>query len=200
MSKDMMSTAGVSITPSHVIQYLYCPRFIYFEHVLTIPQYEEKNYKVMRGRQLHDERLERNKNYLRKRLGVINRHDDQYLTNGLLRGRVDEVLELGDGSMAPLDYKFAVYEDKLYKTYQTQLYCYAWLIEDNFGKPVNRGFVVYTRSQNQVVEVIIQEENKTDVQKAAREIAKIIDENIFPKATPDKRKCLSCTYRNICVR
>lgn len=189
-----------SITPSHIIEYLFCPRFTYFEYVLTIPQYEEKNYKVMRGRHLHDEKLERNKGYLRKRLGVIDRLDDQYLTNGLLRGRVDEVLHLSDGSMAPLDYKFAVYEERIFSTYQTQLYCYAWLIEVNFGKPVHRGFLVYTRSDNKVVEVVIGQEHKDAVHRATESIQAIMENNFFPKATPQKRKCLTCTYRNVCIR
>ena len=190
----------ISITPSHIIQYLYCPRFIYFEHVLTIPQYEEKHYKVMRGRDLHDERLERNKHYLRRRIGAVGRYDDQYLTNELLRGRVDEVLQLEDGSMAPLDYKFAEYKEQVFSTYRTQLYCYAWLIEDNFKCPVHRGFLVYTRSQNKLITVEIKTKDKKAVQSAAREIGRIIAENRFPKATPYKRKCLSCTYRNICIR
>lgn len=189
-----------SITPSHIIEYLYCPRFTYFEFVLTIPQYEEKNYKVMRGRHLHDERLERNKGYLRKRLGAVGRLDDQYLTNGLLRGRVDEVLQLADGSMAPLDYKFAAFEERIYPTYRTQLYCYAWLIEENFGASVRRGFLVYTRSQNKVVEVPIEEVDKDAVRRAAEEIRSIMEKNVFPKATAQKKKCLTCTYRNICVR
>lgn len=190
----------LSLTPSHIIQYLYCPRFIYFEHVLGIPQYEEKNYKVMRGRHLHDEKLEQNKGYLRRRLGVVARHDDQYLTNGLLRGRIDEVLELADGSMAPLDYKFARYEDKVYTTYQTQLYCYAWLIQENFGRPVTRGYLVYTRSQHRVIEVVISPEDLQAVQEASRKIAQIVQHNQYPSATRYKRKCLSCTYRNICIQ
>jgi CRISPR-associated exonuclease Cas4 len=190
----------LSITPSHIIEYLFCPRFTYFEHVLKIPQYEEKNYKVMRGRHLHDEKLERNKGYMRKRLGVVSRLDDQYLTNNLLRGRVDEVLTLKDGTMAPLDYKFAVFEDKIYRTYQTQLYCYAWLIEDTFGVEVRCGFLVYTRSQNRVVEVPIGLEHQRLVRQASESIAQIIQQNKYPKATPDKQKCVTCTYRNICTR
>lgn len=190
----------MSLTPSHIIQYLYCPRFTYFEHVLRVPQFEEKNYKVVRGRNLHDERLEQNKGYLRKRLGVQNRYDDQYLTNELLRGRVDEVLELADGTMAPLDYKFAEYDEVVFSTYRTQLYCYAWLIEDNFQKPVNRGYLVYTRSQNKVVEVPVEAEDKEAVKQAAKEILHIIDSNLFPKATRYKERCVHCTYRNICVR
>lgn len=190
----------MSLTPSHLIQYLYCPRFIYFEWVLAIPQYEEKNYKVMRGRHLHDERLEQNKGYLRKRLGVVGRLDDQYLANNLLRGRVDEVLTLADGSMAPLDYKFAEYKERVFHTYQTQIYCYAWLIEENFGKPVHTGYVVYTRSSNKVVAVPVTEEHKRRVEKTAREVGAIISGNYWPKATRDKQKCVSCTYKNICTR
>lgn len=191
----------ISLTPSHIIQYLYCPRFTYFEHVLMIPQYEEKNHKVMMGRQLHDERLERNKGYLRKKLGVVARYDDQYLTNEQLRGRVDEVLELEDGTYAPLDYKFAEYKDRVFSTYRTQLICYAWLIEANFpAARVQQGFLVYTRSNNHVERIEIAEADKEKVKQAAQSIATVIDENRFPKATRDKQKCVSCTYRNVCIR
>lgn len=190
----------LSLTPSHIIEYLYCPRFTYFEYVLRIPQHEEANYLVMRGRNLHDDKLEQNKEYLRKRLGVVEKRLDQYLTNDLMRGRMDEVLTLQDNSMAPLDYKFAEYKDRVYDTYQTQLYCYAWLIEENFGKPVNKGFLVYTRSRNKVIEVEISEENKAHVKKAAADIFDIIEQNKYPKATKYKARCVSCTYRNMCVK
>jgi CRISPR-associated exonuclease Cas4 len=115
----------MTLTPSHIIEYLYCPRFTYFEYVLAIPQYEERHYKVMRGREVHNEKLEQNKEYLRRRIGAVERYNDQYLTNDLLRGKIDEVLKLEDGAVAPLDYKFALYEDKIYETYKTQLFCYA---------------------------------------------------------------------------
>ena len=195
----------MTLTPSHIIEYLFCPRFTYFEYVLCIPQFEENDCKVMRGRHLHDERLERNKEYLRRRLGqpgapVTEKHLDQYLTNALIRGRVDEVLGFGDDTMAPLDYKFAEYKDRVYDTYRTQLYCYAWLIEENFGRPVNRGYLVYTRSNNRVVEVPITEEDKRAVQQAATAILSIIDRNFFPKATKYKARCVTCTYRNVCIK
>jgi CRISPR-associated exonuclease Cas4 len=190
----------MTLTPSHIIEYLFCPRFTYFEYVLAIPQYEEKNYKVMRGRELHDKKLEENKEYLRKRIGAVEKHTDQYLTNTLIRGRVDEVLLLVDGTMAPLDYKFAEYKDKVYETYLTQLYCYAWLIEENFHKKVEKGFLVYTRSKNKLVEVPIIEQNKQMVRDAAKAIEEIIDKNLFPKATKYKKRCLNCTYRNICIQ
>lgn len=190
----------MSLTPSHIIEYLYCPRFTYFEYVLGIPQYEAKNFKVIRGREVHDQKLERNKEYLRKKIGVREKFVDQYLTNDLLRGRIDEVLLLSDGSMAPLDYKFAQYKDKVYETYRTQLFCYAWLIEQNFGKQVNKGFLVYTRSQNRLIEVSISQADKESVKNSANDIFGIIQKNRFPKATKYRKRCLDCTYRNICIK
>ncbi len=90
--------------------------------------------------------------------------------NELLRGKIDEVLKLGDGTMAPLDYKFASYDDKVYETYKTQMFCYTWLIEENFGCQVNKGFLVYTRSSNKLVEVTITASDKQLVKECAREI------------------------------
>ena len=190
----------MSVTPSHIIEYLYCPRFTYFEYVLCIPQYEERHFKVEKGRQVHDQKLERNKDYLRKRIGVLEKHTDQYLTNELLRGSVDEVLLLQDDSMAPLDYKFAKFEGRIYETYRTQLECYAVLIEENFQKEVNKGFLVYTRSANKLVEIDIDTEAKENIRRCSNEINVIIRENYFPKATKYKQRCTGCTYRNICIK
>ncbi|HED08386.1 MAG TPA: CRISPR-associated protein Cas4, partial [Ignavibacteria bacterium] len=106
----------MSVTPSHIIEYLYCPRFTYFEYVLSIPQYEERHYKIQKGRQIHELKLVRNREYLRKKTGAVEKYTDQYLTNGYLRGKVDEVLLLSDGTMAPLDYKFAVYKERIFET------------------------------------------------------------------------------------
>lgn len=189
-----------TITPSHIIEYLFCPRFTYFQYVLAIEQKEEKSFKAIKGRNIHDLKLVQNKDYLRKSIGVVDKKLDVYLTAGNLRGKVDEVLTLNDGTMAPLDYKFAQYKDKIFSTYKTQLSCYALLIEHNFSKTVNKGFLVYVRSKNKLITVDITDMDKQQVQKHIKEIDKIITQNHFPKATPYKSKCISCTYRNICIK
>lgn len=188
------------LTPSHLIQYLYCPRFTYFEHVLRMPQYEEKYAKVMKGRELHLHRARTNADYLRKRIGVVEKRLDQYLANDWIRGIVDELLWLEDGTMAPLDYKFARWEGKVYQTYATQLACYAWLIEDNFGLRVPKGYLVYTRSKNKLQAVDLGEDTGREVREAARKVMRILMENRFPAATKHKKRCLECTYRNVCVQ
>lgn len=189
-----------SITPSHIIEYLYCPRFTWFEYGLRIPQFEEKNYKVMQGRTMHELKSLQNKDYLRQRIGVQEKRLNVYLSNALLRGEVDEVLLLNDGTAAPLDYKFARWEGRLYNTYQTQLACYAWLIQENFGLSVNRGYLVYVRSKNHVEEVPICETDIEAVRAAAQDIQEILGKNRYPKGTKVRKKCEHCTYRNICTR
>lgn len=191
----------ISFYPSQIIEYLYCPRYTYFEYVLRIPQHEEKFYKVRRGRDMHDEKLERNKDYLRKKIGVQGKWFDQYLGMEGLRGRVDEVLRIDDGTFAPLDYKFAEWKDQIYETYKQQLYCYAVLIEANFpGARVDKGFLVYTRSNNRVIETPIKGEDKLKIVRSMCEMIEIIEGNKFPPATNHKKRCVNCTYRNICIQ
>ena len=190
----------ISITPSDIIQYQYCPRFVYFERVLRIPQYEEKSFKAMEGRHLHEVKSEQNKAYLRQRIGVQKKMRNVYLTNEVLRGEVDEVLFLHDGTAAPLDYKFARWEEKLYSTYHTQLLCYAWLISDNFGVPVHRGFLVYIRSSNYLLEVPITGEAVDRIKDIVGQIRQILEGCRYPDATRVRSRCDHCTYRNICTQ
>lgn len=189
----------ISFYPSQIIEYLYCPRYTYFEYVLRIPQHEDKFFKVLKGRDIHNEKLERNKDYLRKKIGVKEKWLDQYLGTEGLRGKVDEVLKLNDGTYAPLDYKFAIWKDKVFETYRQQLACYALLIQANFDATVNRGYLVYTRSKNKVVEVAITDDDKAEIQNSIEDMLAIIERNKFPKATKYKKRCVNCTYRNICI-
>lgn len=109
-------------------------------------------------------------------------------------------MRLEDGSFAPLDYKFALWKDKVYETYKQQLYCYAVLIEENYGAPVNKGFLIYTRSHHKLIKIDITSSNKEIIQKSMLEMLEIIQGNKYPKATKYKKRCLNCTYRNICIK
>ncbi len=190
----------ISITPSNIIEYLYCPRYIYYMHVLAIPQHEENYIKAMKGREIHERKTKQNIDYLRKRIGVIDKKINVYLAHNHLRGVVDEVLFLDDGTAAPLDYKFAVYDETVYKTYRTQLHCYAYLIKHNFNVEVKRGYLVYVRSKNKLITEEINEKIFGKIEEYVSEILEIIDGNKFPRATKYKTKCATCTYRNICPR
>lgn len=192
----------VSITPSMVIEYLYCPRFIYFLKVLDIAQNEETRYKVIKGREIHKYKELTNIEYLRKKIKVIAKlkEQDLYSDKYNMHGKIDEILTFDDGTMGALDYKFAEYKNKIFSTYKTQLTMYSMMIEDKFEKKVDRGYIVYTRSKNHIEEIKIIESDKKVIKKIIADILKIINTGYFPKGAKAKTKCDDCCYRNICLQ
>ncbi len=190
------------ITPSEMMEYLYCPRFIYFMNCLVIPQNEEQRYKVILGRNIHKLKSRINKEYLRKKLGAKDKIINAYLSADKygIRGIVDEVLTLEDNTMAPLDYKFAEFKDKIYDTLKFQSVLYGLLIEENFNLPVKKGFICYVRSNNKIVEIEITDKIKEEALNIIEEMFRIIELGYFPKRTKYRNKCIDCCYRNVCVK
>jgi CRISPR-associated exonuclease Cas4 len=199
---NTVETQGIYITPSEVIEYLYCPRFVYFMNCLGIDQYEEQHYKVLKGREVHEERRRNNPDYVRKKLGCVSRETDVYMSSDRyhLKGKVDEVLHLADGTLAPLDYKYAEYKEGVYRTHRYQSVLYALLIKDAYRKEVARGYICYVRSKNLVKEIEYLEKDFVQAKNISEEILRIVQTGYFPKRTPFRVRCVDCCYRNICVK
>ena len=191
----------VFITVSDVIEYLFCPRFIYFMYCLGIPQHEEKRYKVLKGRALHEAREKVNRSYIRKKLQCTRKDIAVYLVSSKyhLKGEVDEVLFLDDGTAAPLDYKFAVFKDRVYRTHRYQSALYGLMIADNYGVVANCGFVCYTRSNHLVKKLKLSDKDFERAIALVNEVLEVIQKGFYPAATKYKARCVDCTYRNICV-
>lgn len=196
-----MSESYQFITPSEVLEYMFCPRFVYYMNVLKVDQHEHERNLVNKGRMMHELKLVQNKDYLRKKVGAIDKQCDVYLSSQKLKlvGRVDEVLFLSDNTAAPLDYKYAFWEERVYKTLKVQQTLYALLIEEHFEIPVNKAFLVYIRSKNHIHELPITQDAKNKARKVLDDIFDIINLSVYPKASSTKRKCEDCTYRNICI-
>ena len=198
-SADTESTP--MITPSEVIEHLFCPRFTYFMNCLNIPQHEELRYKVLKGREIHKGREESNRDYLRKRLGCIGKDISVYIASATLgvRGVVDEVLHLTDDTLAPLDYKYAEYSDFTFETHKVQSVLYALLIMENYGKPVRKGFICYVRSGSKIKEIVYSEKDFRHGREVVEEIFQVILKGYYPRKTRGQGRCIDCCYRNICV-
>src|SRR5665647_2713946 len=56
------------VTLTDVLEYTFCPRFIFYMRCLDIPQHEEKRFKVRKGREVHEARAMTNKRYLRHKI------------------------------------------------------------------------------------------------------------------------------------
>ncbi|MCA9128991.1 MAG: CRISPR-associated protein Cas4 [Planctomycetales bacterium] len=191
-----------SITITHVLEHLYCPRFTYFEYVLTIPERQERRWKVERGRQVHLERSKMNKSYLRSKLNVVERQFDVPLASQSIgvRGVADEVLTFADGTMGPFDYKFAKAPKTPFRNQRMQCVLYGMLIAEWFGCEVNRCYLCYTRDNYHVVEVPITERARRDAMNVVQEVVEVIQHGYLPPPTTRSRRCIDCCYRNICVQ
>ncbi len=191
----------IFITVSDALEYLFCPRFIFFMHCLDIAQREERRYKVLKGRELHESREKVNRDYVRKRLKCTRKEISVYLTSRghHLKGEVDEVLFLEDGTAAPMDYKFAEWKKTVYRTHKYQAALYGLLIMEHYGVDVNRGYVCYTRSNHHVEEINLGGKDYKRAEQMVREILMIIQREYYPDGTKQKARCMDCTYKNICV-
>ncbi len=189
------------ITPSEVMEYAYCPRFIYFINCLNIPQHEELRYKVLQGREIHKVRDQQNREYLRKKIGCIKKETSVYLASPRVRvrGVVDEVLHFVDGTAAPLDYKLTEHRDYIFKTHRFQSTLYAMLIADIYQKPVKRGYICYLKGGSILKECEFTEQDFQEMQVVLDDIFAIIERGYYPQGTSFKVRCSDCCYRNICV-
>ncbi|MDO9527704.1 MAG: CRISPR-associated protein Cas4 [Syntrophales bacterium] len=190
-----------SITASDILEYLFCPRFIYFENYLDIPQHEEKRFKVQKGRSIHEDKQKINLDYLRKKIGCADRKRSVYLSSDRgIRGIVDEILFLDDGTAAPLDYKYAEYKARTFRNHKYQLTFYGRLIREYYDVPVNKGFIIYTRSRNKLIEVTITEKMYSELDAIISDLRSVIQRGIYPKPTSYKARCGDCCYGNICEK
>ncbi|WP_048148283.1 CRISPR-associated protein Cas4 [Methanolacinia paynteri] len=196
-----MESPGAMINISDVLEYEFCPRFIYFMYCLNIRQHEELRFKVLAGREVHERISRTNRNYIRKKIGAEAKFTDVFLSSPEvhIKGILDEVLYLDDGTAAPLEYKFAQYKERMFKTTKSQLFLQAILIEENYDRVVEKGFVCFTRSNYKLVDIEIREKDKENAREEILNVLEIIGKGYYPKTRKNPNKCADCCYRNICV-
>lgn len=188
------------ITPSEIIEFMYCNRFTYFMNCLEISQNEDKRYKVQKGKEKHIDKSNTNIEYVRKKINGKAKFINAYLISEKykLKGIVDEIYELQDGTFAPLDYKYAVYDEKDYLTYKYQMVMYSLMIEEIYKCKVEKFYLVYCRSNNKLVEEVIDPKLRREVEKALDMYGEVM-KGYYPKATKSKARCNDCCYNKICI-
>jgi len=190
------------LTVSQIMEYYFCPRFIYFIHCLNIPQHEELRYKVLVGRELHRKRQRTNPCYLWRKLKCVERYNDVHLFSHRykIKGVVDVVLVLSDGTAAPLDFKFATFNKTIYRTHKYQSLLYGIMITEMFSYPVSRGFVCYTRSGNLIKTIAFSPHDLHTVRADIQKIKNIITTGRLPSKRSGTARCIDCCYKNICPK
>lgn len=192
------------ISVTDVKHYFYCPRILYFEHVL--------HAKPQLGSQQEESR-KRHEEYVRKEL---RRMDAIYYSPDFvgatkmffvplcsprlgLTGTVDLIIKTRDDEYVPVDYKnMASNRGRAWIDHKYQLTAYALLIDEAFGVHVKRGFVNYI-PEGRIIELKITLTMKTHVKRILSHIKRIIKREMLPPIRVAKQKCTGgCGYKQIC--
>jgi len=184
------------ITAADIKRYSWCPRIIYFTHVLHL---EERVTEAMEeGKEEHGDTVV---------APIVAQLRGMRLIPGLklvsdnlrLSGKPDFILETKFGELIPIEVKAASLDTsgKAKKDHIMQLACYALLVEDNFKKVVKRCAVYYLRDKR-VVYVALTNDLKLEAKKAIDKSYKIIEQEEIPKVRQPISKCKNCGYYRYC--
>ena len=192
------------ISVTDIKHYFYCPRILYFEHVL--------HAKPQLGSQQEESR-KRHEEYVRKEL---RRMDAIYYSSDFvgaekmlfvplcssnigLKGIVDLTIKTRSDEYIPVDYKNMVSNrGRAWTDHKYQLAAYALLIDEVFNTTVKRGFINYM-PEKLIVKLEITRTVKTHVKRALGHIKRIIQEEKLPPIRVSRQKCTGgCGYKQIC--
>lgn len=179
-----------------MVEHAFCPKFTYYGQVLGLEQFEEKRGTVQSGKSMHKRRAETNRSYVLqgvegKKLIGLKLHSQRL---GLV-GKIDEAIESENG-ITIIEHKYSD-RTKVGDTIQVQLGLLAILLEENFGKAVKTGIVVFTKERRESVTIDIDDSVREKALSMLNEVKLVIRSGKSPKSTFDGR-CLNCCYRKVC--
>jgi CRISPR-associated exonuclease Cas4 len=187
---------GVEIKVSDLRQYHYCPRVVYYQYVMPVDH--KATYKMEKGKsaQAEIEVLEKRRKLKSYGLAEGERLFGQWIMSNKLglTGKPDLVIRTA-AEIYPVDFKYT--RDRPRKNHLYQLGGYALILEEQFQRPVKKGFI-YLIPQKDAVVFSLTGELKQDCLKMVGEIREMIRHESFPPAPARRSKCTDCEYQNYC--
>lgn len=183
------------VTITLLKQYVYCPRVVYYE--TCTPGIRPMTYKMQAGAEAHER--ERNRAARRTlfayQIPSGERHFDVRIVSPKLNlsGLIDEVV-ITDEEAIVVDYKLAGWAGD---NHLIQLAAYGLLVEEAFGRPVNRGFV-YLLKARQFESVPLDEALRNSVFETLQNVQHIRLNEYMPPPVAEENKCSSCEFRRFC--
>lgn len=184
------------ITASDVKRYAFCPKIIYFTHVLHL---EERVTEAMEyGSELHKEPFILP---IISKVKPVKVYENLRIVSDRFRvvGVPDYILVTRFNEYVPVEVKWAEEAPRggVKKDHKLQIAVYALLIDDMFKTNVKRGYIYYVRS-NKFLEVYIPHSLKVEVLKVIGKIYEIIEKEVEPKVKVPQSRCESCGWRVYC--
>lgn len=185
----------ISITT--VVENAFCPKFTYYGVVLGLEQYEEKRGTVAAGRQHHRTAEKTNVDFVPSDLsGRRINSKKMYSKKHDFVGIIDHAIE-SDDEIVIIERKYSSY-GKVGGTIRVQLGLLAILLEENYGKPVRKAHVIFSKGGSRTKIIVDIDQDVRDYALKELEYTKeIIGGSGMPDSHYDAR-CVNCCYRKVC--
>ncbi len=187
-------------TVTDLKQYAYCPRVVFYTYCL--PLLRPTTFKMEAGIAAHEKAREQERRRTLSAYGLVEgkRHFDIWVESPILglRGRVDLVIEVGEGEgreLIPVDYKHT--RRRIGRHIRRQLTAYGMMLEETWGGVVRRGFV-YSLMTRRAEEVALTERLRAEVREMVTEMREMVDREVMPDPPKSHRPCVNCEFRRFC--
>jgi CRISPR-associated exonuclease Cas4 len=188
--------APMMLTVTDVKQLGYCARIVYYGYLLGGRR--PTTFKMGEGTRAHEEeaRREARRSFQAYGLDAGERHFDVSLRSERLglAGRLDLVIE-GEDELIPVDFKHGTAQPG--RNHRYQLTAYALLVEEQWKRPVRRGFISLIPLKR-AVEVPITPTMREEVRRSIVRVRQLIRDEQMPPPTRMRGRCRDCEFRRWC--
>jgi len=181
-------------------QFEYCPRVVYYQYCL--PGIRPTTYKMEAGIAAQDrvEELEGRRSLRAYGIQDGTRHFNVSVYSATLRctGQIDLLIETKDDDhhrFVPVDFKLSRKEPG--RHFKLQLACYALMIEEERGVPVESA-AIYLIPLKKSVLVPMTTRLKNEAKRKLTEMRKMVIAQQMPEPTRQRAKCVDCEFRRFC--
>jgi len=186
----------VDLTVSDLKQWAYCPRIVYYGHVMG--RMGRATWKMGEGKSAEDmfEKLEVRRRLAKYRLDGAERRFRVWLLDEELGlcGKADLLL-CGSEEVAAVDFKLT--SGMPGANHRMQLAGYSMLAERATGLVARRAFV-YRIPDSRLFEFPVGEKERDAVRAAIGEIRRMCEVEELPAATDVRGRCVECEFQNFC--
>ncbi len=184
---------------SDVKQWAYCPRLLYY--ALCLPDIRPITFMMEVGREAGRKEALRELRRSLRRYGLpqgrCEFEVDLFSTRLGVRGKVDMVIYVEEGSkpeVIAVDYK---YSSKAAVHFQLQLVVYGLLLEEYVTLPVQRGFL-YEIPLRKPQEVVFTRSLREKALRTLQAMRLMLESEQMPSPTSQRGKCVVCEFRRFC--
>ena len=206
---DSINFTGISIF--EVIDYIYCPRIIYYEKTLKISEskmeaFKEEEKKRLEAKGMINRRWVWDRLKLRKQsIDNLEQWTNKEFSRELyskkyhFHGKIDEILYLEEGTIIPLYYhnsKYTAREDEQYKNLMTLFFM---LIEENYETECQKGYMLFLKDSS-LKKIECTDRDFENIKQYIAKTLELIETEKYPLEAEGGTKCRDCYYKKICGR